>query len=77
MVPPEKVLFMNLNEGWEPLCRFLHVPIPDEPLPKANDAAAAGRAAKEVAAKVLRIWIGIICTSGLIAFGAWRFWKSQ
>ena len=26
------------SEGWEPLCEFLGVPVPDEPLPHANDA---------------------------------------
>lgn len=36
-VPPERLLVWNVGEGWEPLCEFLGVPIPDEPLPHAND----------------------------------------
>jgi hypothetical protein len=24
-------------EGWEPLCKFLNKPIPDEPFPHLND----------------------------------------
>lgn len=27
-----------LDEGWEPLCKFLDKPVPDKPFPNANDA---------------------------------------
>mmetsp|Transcript_24520 Transcript_24520/g.52052 ORF Transcript_24520/g.52052 Transcript_24520/m.52052 type:complete len:166 (+) Transcript_24520:159-656(+) len=33
MIPPEKLLVFNLTDGWEPLCKFLDVPIPSEPFP--------------------------------------------
>jgi hypothetical protein len=36
-VPPERLLVWQVGEGWEPLCAFLDVPVPDEPLPHAND----------------------------------------
>jgi hypothetical protein len=36
-VPPERLLVWEVGEGWEPLCEFLDVPVPDEPLPHAND----------------------------------------
>jgi hypothetical protein len=36
-VPPERLLVWEVGEGWEPLCGFLDVPVPDEPLPHAND----------------------------------------
>lgn len=32
--------FFSVEDGWEPLCRLLDKPIPDEPFPRANDAAA-------------------------------------
>lgn len=35
-VPPEKLLVFNPAEGWEPLCAFLGVPVPDEPFPRIN-----------------------------------------
>lgn len=34
--PPERLLVYDVNEGWEPLCRFLDLPIPDEPFPTIN-----------------------------------------
>lgn len=39
LVPPEKLLEYNINEGWEPLCRFLGKPIPSEPMPFINQSA--------------------------------------
>jgi len=36
-VPPERLLVWEVGEGWEPLCAFLDVPVPDSPLPHAND----------------------------------------
>ncbi|HEV2944832.1 MAG TPA: sulfotransferase [Solirubrobacteraceae bacterium] len=36
-VPPERLLVWEVSEGWAPLCEFLEVPVPGEPLPHAND----------------------------------------
>ena len=37
-LPPERLLVFQVKEGWEPLCAFLDVPVPDEPFPRLNDA---------------------------------------
>jgi hypothetical protein len=36
-VPGERLLVWSVTEGWEPLCEFLEVPVPAEPMPHAND----------------------------------------
>jgi Sulfotransferase domain len=36
-VAPERLLVWEVGEGWEPLCEFLDVPVPADPLPHAND----------------------------------------
>jgi len=36
-VPSERLLVWHPEDGWEPLCAFLEVPVPDEPLPNVND----------------------------------------
>jgi hypothetical protein len=36
-IPPERLLVWEVGEGWEPLCEFLEVPVPAEPLPHVND----------------------------------------
>jgi len=38
-VPPEKLLIFSVNEGWEPLCKFLGVDIPASAFPNVNDRA--------------------------------------
>lgn len=36
-VPLERLLVMNVKEGWEPLCTFLDKDVPDSPFPRANE----------------------------------------
>ena len=38
-VPPDRLLLFDVADGWEPLCEFLGVPVPDEPFPRVNDRA--------------------------------------
>ena len=35
-VSPERLLVFEVGDGWEPLCRFLGVPVPDVPFPQTN-----------------------------------------
>lgn len=35
-VPADKLLVYDVSEGWGPLCRFLGVPEPNEPIPHLN-----------------------------------------
>ncbi|MEV5559896.1 sulfotransferase family protein [Nonomuraea wenchangensis] len=38
-VPPERLLVFDVREGWEPLCAFLGVDVPEgEPFPHLNDS---------------------------------------
>jgi hypothetical protein len=39
-VPPDRLLVFEVKEGWEPLCKFLGVPVPDEPFPHINEGIA-------------------------------------
>lgn len=38
-VPAARRLEYRLGDGWEPLCAFLDVPVPDVPFPRVNEAA--------------------------------------
>jgi hypothetical protein len=35
-IPPERLLVYDVSQGWEPLCSFLGVPVPEEPFPRVN-----------------------------------------
>lgn len=36
-IPADRLLVFEVAQGWEPLCRFLGVAVPDEPFPRVND----------------------------------------
>lgn len=66
-VPAEKLLVFDVKQGWEPLCKFLEVPIPDTPFPHLNDTKTFQRmfgiANLAVAAGVIA---GVVVLIGLI-----------
>jgi len=37
-IPPERLLVYEAGQGWEPLCTFLGVPVPETPYPKVNSS---------------------------------------
>jgi Sulfotransferase domain len=40
-IAPNRRLVFDVKQGWQPLCAFLGVPVPDEePFPRVNDTAA-------------------------------------
>jgi hypothetical protein len=38
VVPADRLLVWSVAEGWEPLCEFLELPVPDQPFPRVNDS---------------------------------------
>ena len=42
-VPADRLLVYDVQEGWEPLCAFLGVPVPARPFPHVNDGVAVRR----------------------------------
>lgn len=38
-IAPERLLIYEVGSGWEPLCEFFGVPVPDEPYPSENSRA--------------------------------------
>jgi hypothetical protein len=39
-VPADRLLVYEISQGWQPLCDFLGVPVPDGPMPHLNDTAS-------------------------------------
>ena len=40
VTPPKRLLKLKLGHGWEPLCQFLGLPVPDVNFPRINDSRA-------------------------------------
>jgi Sulfotransferase domain len=56
-VPPERLLVWEVSEGWDPLCEFLEVDVPGEPLPHVNDRET---------------FLGRVIDGSLLALTEWR-----
>ena len=50
-VPANRLLVYQVSEGWEPLCAFLGVPVPETPFPRVNETEAFRR---DIAARTRR-----------------------
>ena len=48
-IAPQRLLVFSAAQGWEPLCRFLGVPIPDKPFPRANSREQYAQSRAEMA----------------------------
>jgi sulfotransferase family protein len=69
-VPPGQLLVYDVREGWEPLCKFLEVPVPDgKPFPHLNDAAEFRARIKRVSPIFRIISLGTVALLVLILAG--------
>ena len=39
-IDAERLLVFEVSDGWQPLCDFLELPVPNEPFPRSNDQDA-------------------------------------
>ncbi|OQE47088.1 hypothetical protein PENCOP_c001G02756 [Penicillium coprophilum] len=51
MVPKDNLLEWSVEDGWEPLCKFLGKPVPDEPFPRTNTPGSYTERANELLKK--------------------------
>ena len=67
MVPKERFLEWKVEEGWEPLCKFLDKDVPDEPFPHVNRSGDGfnGRVAKAIEARIRGSIRNFVLLSGL------------
>ena len=71
-VPRHKLLVYSVDQGWEPLCKFLKLPVPEGiPFPKMNDTNKLRAAASVL--YVLSFVLPVVFTAGL----AWAVQKLE
>lgn len=59
-VPKDRLLIYKASEGWEPICKFLNVDIPDIPFPYKNKTKNMGHMSRFINAMFVILIIGII-----------------
>jgi hypothetical protein len=55
-VPSERLLVWSVTDGWEPLCDFLDVDVPDMPFPHLNDSKEFNERVIDGSLQVLSEW---------------------
>jgi Sulfotransferase domain len=55
-IAPQRLLVWEVGDGWEPLCEFLEVDVPSEPLPHANDRETFIARVTDGAIDALQAW---------------------
>jgi len=70
-IPPERLLVHSAKEGWEPLCKFLELPIPDEPYPRLNDTATIKKGVRTV--KLMSIGFFYVLPAAITALATYLF----
>ncbi|KAI0538903.1 hypothetical protein GGR58DRAFT_274266 [Xylaria digitata] len=73
VVPPEKLFWYNVSEGWEPLCRILNVPVPDVPFPHNNNKIDASKVVRDHVVAGVMSWIFVL-SAFTVAVWFWRSW---
>lgn len=72
-VPASRLHFINIKDGWEPLCKILNCPVPNEPFPRANDTNAMQEFFEDVLRDAMVRWLVIFGVLGFIGIVYW-FW---
>lgn len=70
-VPSERKLEYRIGDGWEPLCRFLNVNVPDVPFQRDNHSTTHEQEAK---ARERLLWTAGIKVIGPVVFGLGAVW---
>jgi hypothetical protein len=66
-IPPERLLVFDVREGWEPLCAFLGVPVPETTFPRTNDSAHMRRIVWSIRAASLVLLSALVAAAVLVA----------
>ena len=81
VTPPERLLVFKLEHGWEPLCEFLGLPVPEVDFPKINDTEALKELLACYIAEGMRRGLVDIAKKATpvavlgLSVAAWYFWR--
>lgn len=77
VVPAERLLVYQVQEGWEPLCRFLGVPVPEgKPFPHLNDTMQFQQAVRQRVQLATMITLGLLVVGFILLVALVYFWLS-
>lgn len=72
-VPADKLLIFTVDQGWDPLCKFLGVPVPQSKFPNVNDRAQVKKTIADITkGAYVFLAIGVVALAAII-FGLIKF----
>ncbi|KAE8167839.1 P-loop containing nucleoside triphosphate hydrolase protein [Aspergillus tamarii] len=81
MVPKDNLLEWSVEDGWQPLCKFLDKPVPNEPFPRTNNpgdyAEHANKLIKQRSVQCLRNLTLTAVTLGGITTAVVMWWQGR
>ena len=66
--PPGQLYWMEITDGWAPLCKMLDVPVPQEPFPRVNDAAALNELIRGMMMATAGVWLVIMIVLVIVIY---------
>ena len=76
IVPSERLLVFDVKTGWEPLCDFLGLEMPDEPFPRLNDTVVYQEDNARTRRNAYRAVLGVPVLA-LVLIGGIAFWRMK
>jgi hypothetical protein len=74
VVPEDRLVWFDVRDGWEPLCKVLGKEVPDVEFPRINDGKAINDLAKKMIVRGLVRWGVAFGTVGVGIVGWWWVW---
>ncbi|KAB5546900.1 hypothetical protein GE09DRAFT_1223931 [Coniochaeta sp. 2T2.1] len=75
VVPREKLFWYKVEDGWEPLCKILGVPVPDREFPHNNSRKDAKGTYRELVLAGVVSWIVMLGVVGGLVWVCWGRWS--
>jgi len=67
-VPADRLLVWQVKQGWEPLCQFLGIPVPEQPFPNVNDTPMMQKNIRALKGMVAATWAITAAAAGAAAY---------
>jgi len=67
-VPSDRLLVFEVKKGWDPLCKFLNLPVPDLPFPNVNDTPSVVKRIRSMNSMCYIAWTATTAGLAVIAY---------
>jgi len=59
VTPPGRLFFLDVKDGWEPLCKILDKPVPDIPFPRSHTRESIKKGSRAEWSRCVKVMLGL------------------